>query len=71
MSRVWDDALEVLQALPNLLYLYFYEDTMERNCIVEKDAFQNSGNSLRCATELNDVIIDEGALPVVEELINV
>ena len=69
-SRVGDDALQVLQALPNLLELWFYEGYNG-----EKLHFRKGGFSklkfllLECLIELNEVIIDEGALPVVEELL--
>ena len=68
-SRVGDDALQVLQALPNLLELWFYEGYNG-----EKLHFRKGGFSklkfllLECLIELNEVIIDEGALLVVKEL---
>ena len=67
--RVGDDALQVLQALPNLLELWFYEGYNGEKLHFRKGCFSKLKIlSVLYLIELNEVIIDEGALLVVEEL---
>ena len=67
-SRLMDDSLKVLQALPNLLHLWLYEGYEGKELHFEEGSFQKL-KFLRLSSlgGLNRLIIDEGALPFLEK----
>ncbi|EEF30138.1 Disease resistance protein RPM1, putative [Ricinus communis] len=68
-SRLGNDAIQVLQALPNLQMLRFYEGCNAKQLHFTKGCFSNLKMlHLLHLTRLNKLIIDEGGLPVIEEL---
>ncbi|KAM3696462.1 hypothetical protein ACJW31_06G040500 [Castanea mollissima] len=67
-SRLIDDSLKVLQALPNLLRLWLYEGYEGEELHFEEGSFKKL-KFLRLSSlgGLNRLIIDEGALPFLEK----
>ena len=68
-SRLKDDPLNVLKALPNLMRLWLYEGYRGEQLHIEKGGFHKlKWLGLRNLRELNRLIIDDDALPLLETL---
>ena len=68
-SKLMKDPLKVLQALPNLMSLWLYDGYKGEQLHFEGGGFQKlKFLQLRYLGGLNRLIIDEGALPLLEEL---
>ena len=68
-SRLMDDPLKALQALPNLMHLRLYEGYQGEQLHIEGGGFQKLKYLvLRNSRGLSRLIIDEGALPLLETL---
>ncbi|XP_030932466.1 disease resistance protein RPM1-like [Quercus lobata] len=68
-SRLMDDPLKVLQTLPNLMYLRLYDGYEGEQLHIERGGFQNlMFLGLENLGGLNRLIIDKGALPLLESL---
>ena len=64
-----EDSLKVLQALPNLVFLHFHDGYGGEQLHIEGGGFQKlKFLGLRNLGGLNKLIIDEGALPLLEKL---
>ncbi|KAF2286056.1 hypothetical protein GH714_009982 [Hevea brasiliensis] len=69
-SRLGDGAIQALQSLPNLLLLEFYEGYNGDQLHFTRGCFQKlKVLHLRSMTPLNVLIIDQGSLTLLEELI--
>ena len=67
--RLMDDPLKVLQALPNLKYLWLYNGYGGEQLHIEGEGFQKlKFLGLESLGGLNRLMIDEGALPLFEKL---
>ncbi|KAK4548103.1 hypothetical protein RGQ29_032813 [Quercus rubra] len=68
-SRLMDDPLKVIQTLPNLMYLRLYDGYEGEQLHIERGGFQNlMFLGLENLGGLNRLIIDKGALPLLESL---
>ncbi|XP_075668606.1 disease resistance protein RPM1-like [Castanea sativa] len=68
-SRLIDDPLEILQALPNLMNLVIYHGYEGEQLHIEEGGFQKlKFLGLTNLKNLNRLIIDEGALPLLEKI---
>ena len=68
-SRLMDDPLKALQTLPNLMHLRLYEGYQGEQLHIEGGGFQKLKYLvLRNSRGLSRLIIDEGALPLLETL---
>ena len=68
-SRLMDDPLKVLQTLPNLMSLWLYDVYGGEQLHIEGGGFQKLKHlGLENLGGLNKLIIDEGALPLLEKL---
>ena len=68
-SRIMDDQLNVLQALPNLMWLWLYDGYKGEQLHIGGEGFQKlKFLGLHNLRELNRLIIDEGALAILEGL---
>ena len=68
-SKLMEDPLKVLQALPNLMYLQLHDGYGGEQLHIEGEGFQKLKRLwLRNLGGLNRLIIDEGALPLLEHL---
>ena len=68
-SRLIDDPLEILQALPNLMNLVIYQGYEGGQLHIEEGGFQKlKFLGLTNLKILNRLIIDEGALPLLEKI---
>jgi disease resistance protein RPM1 len=68
-SRIMDDQLNVLQALPNLNWLWLYDGYKGEQLHIGGEGFQKlKFLGLHNLRELNRLIIDEGALAILEGL---
>ena len=68
-SRLMDDPLKLLQAMPILVELWLYDGYIGEQLCIESGGFQTLKNlGLRSLRGLNRFMIDEGALPLLEQL---
>ncbi|XP_023918264.1 disease resistance protein RPM1-like [Quercus suber] len=68
-SKLMEDPLKVLQALPNLMDLWLQDGYKGEQLHIEGGGFQKlKALVLRTSRGLNKLIIDEGALPLLEKL---
>ncbi|KAL4618397.1 hypothetical protein ACB092_06G006900 [Castanea dentata] len=69
-SRLMDDPLKVLQALPNLMILRIFDGYIGEQLHIEGGGFQKlKWLSLENLEGFNRLMIDEGALPLLETLL--
>ena len=63
-----DDPLKVLQAMPILVELWLYDGYTGKQLRIERGGFQKLKNlGLRSLTGLNRLMINEGALPLLDQ----
>ena len=68
-SRLMDDPLKVLQAMPILMDLCLYDGYMGEQLHIERGGFQKLKKlGLRSLRGLNRLMIDKGALPLLDQL---
>ena len=68
-SRLMEDPLKVFQALPNLMHLWLYDGYRGEQLHIKGGGFQKlKFLGLQNLGGLNKLIIDEGALPLLENL---
>ena len=69
-SKLMEDPLKVLQVLPNLMDLWLHDGYGGEQLHIEGGSFQKLKIlGLRILEGLNRLIIDEGALPLLEKLV--
>ncbi|KAM4102586.1 hypothetical protein ACJW30_06G012300 [Castanea mollissima] len=68
-SRLMDDPLKLLQSMPILVELWLYDGYIGEQLCIERGGFQKLKNlGLRSLRGLNRLMIEEGALPLLDQL---
>ncbi|KAM4102580.1 hypothetical protein ACJW30_06G011900 [Castanea mollissima] len=68
-SRLMDDPLKLLQSMPILVELWLYDGYIGEQLCIERGGFQKLKNlGLRSLRGLNWLMIEEGALPLLDQL---